>query len=467
MGLRVAILLAVVGGLALAGGFAFFAVPKRRGPRAVVVATSAAILLVATLVVFLAPISGATPAPVGSNLSLYMTGQICENAPPTFNSSCGSGSQALLNLRATDGVTRWSAPANVSQSKANNAFSGAPILRDGVLYTLRGGATPGDPAATLLALRATNGSEIWRTALDSAPLALQVADGQVFVLLKDHEDFSLLRVFNARDGAAAQHFTLPIFSGLVITNGLVIGCDTYFNFAGPAKASLIAYHANDGSLAWRGSPPGFFQPPSSLVPCALALGDDVLYQAPMNGAVITALRVRDGQPLWTAQADSVAALGLSGDRLIAVSGLNAYSAKPGQPVPTTEKIIALNLADGRTLWQREFSAGPVNGPYSSGFIAGDDERAFVATTGALRALRLSDGATLWDHKNNPSNGQLYSYPVVAQKTIFAHFGYYSGFEPAPALRSPQPSRIFALNTDTGDPYWSVSVYSTGFALGEV
>ena len=32
---------------------------------------------------------------------------------------------------------------------------------------------------------------------------------------------------------------------------------------------------------------------------------------------------------------------------------------------------------------------------------------------------------------------------------------------------PQASRIVALNAATGDSYWGVTVYSTGFALGEV
>ena len=63
MGLRIAILLAVIGGLALSGAIAFFAVPNRRGPRVAVVATVAGVLIVATLAVFLAPISRAAQAP--------------------------------------------------------------------------------------------------------------------------------------------------------------------------------------------------------------------------------------------------------------------------------------------------------------------------------------------------------------------------------------------------------------------
>jgi outer membrane protein assembly factor BamB len=132
----------------------------------------------ATLAVFLAPISSATQAPTSPSLSLYLTGQTCEPAPPTFNSACGTRTQMLLNLRASDGATRWTSPVDVPPEKGGNPFFGAPILRDGVLYTLRGGAEPGAVAATLLALRASDGGEIWRMALESTPLAIDVADGR-------------------------------------------------------------------------------------------------------------------------------------------------------------------------------------------------------------------------------------------------------------------------------------------------
>src|SRR5690242_11290139 len=196
MGLRIAILLAVIGGLALIGAIAFFAVPNRRGPRMAVISAVGTVLIVATLAVFLAPISGVTPAPVSSNLSLYLTGQVCDSAPPLFNGSCGSGYLTLLNLRATDGSTRWSASANVSPEKGSNVFLGAPILRDGILYTLRSQTAATDPLETLLALSATDGHEIWRAPLTNGPLAMQVADGQVYVLLKGSPGESLLSIFD-------------------------------------------------------------------------------------------------------------------------------------------------------------------------------------------------------------------------------------------------------------------------------
>jgi outer membrane protein assembly factor BamB len=470
MGLRVAILLAVIGGLALVGAIAFFAVPNRRGPRVVVVGIVAAVLVVATLAVFLAPIGSVTPAPVSAKLSLYLTGQVCESAPPLFNSSCGSGPQTLLNLRATDGSTRWSAAASASQEKTTSSFIGAPILRDGVLYTMRSQTAPTEPLETLLALSASDGHEIWRAPLTNGPITMQVADGQVYVLLKDQQDASLLSVFNASTGAPGKQLTLPIFGGFAVTNGLIIGCDTYFNVAGGSSSNtaLAAYHASDGSLAWQASS-AVGEPLDELaLPCAMALGDGVLYQASLNGANVGAVRVSNGQPLWTARADSVTSLTLSGDRLIAVSTPTPFGAKFNLPSPTSDKVVALSLSDGHTLWQREFSIGQAQGPYSSASAAVDDDRLYVASSSGLRALRLSDGAPLWEQKSSQSNGgQFYAHPVVAQKTIFVHYGYSTGFEFAPAQRTPQPEQIYALNAATGEPYWNAPVYSTGFALGEV
>jgi len=467
MGLRIAILLAVMGGLALIGAIAFFAVPNRRGPRVAVVGAAAAVLVVATLVVFLAPIGAVTPAPVSPNLSLYLTGQICESVPPVFNPTCGSGPQTLLNLRATDGATRWTASASGVSGKTNSSFLGAPILRDGVLYTIRGGAEPGDPAATLLALRASDGGEIWRVTLEATPFAMDVADGQVFVLLKHQENASLLRVFHASDGAPAQQFTLPIFSDFTVADGLIIACDTYLFSSPSSSADFAAYHASDGSLAWSEFLPADAHTGPSVVPCALVVDDGVIYTAPYEGDTVSAIRLADGSPLWTASLGFVAALGLSKDQLIVASAPNPYAAKTGQPNTTTEKVTALSLADGHFLWQREFATGPLNGTYSAGFIAVDEERTYVATTSALRSLRISDGATQWERKNSQSDGQFYLHPVVTQKTIFVDYGYSYGFEAGPTLRSPQPGHIFALNAATGEPYWNVSVYSTGFVVGEV
>src|SRR5262245_17266673 len=341
MGLRIAILLGVIGGLALIGGIAFFAVPRRRGPRVAVLATVAAVLLSATLAVFLAPISGVTQAPVSANLSLYMTGQVCESAPPLFNASCGSGYLSLLNLRATDGVTRWSASANVTSEKGSNVFYGAPILRDGILYTMRSQTSPTDPLETLFALSATDGHEIWRAPLTNGPLAMQVADRKVYVLLKGGPGESLLSVFDALTGAGHQ-LTLPILSGFVVTNDLIIGCDSYLNVPSGSlsNTALAAYHASDGSLAWQASSPEGEPLDALAVPCPMALGDGVLYQASSSGTSVGAARVSDGKPLWTARADSVSTLTLSGDRLIVVSTPTPFTAKFGLPSLTSDKVVA-------------------------------------------------------------------------------------------------------------------------------
>ena len=468
MGLRIAILLAVMGGLALVGAIAFFAVPNRRAPRLAVVGVVGAILIVATLAIFLAPISSATQAPVGPDLSLYLTGQTCEPAPPTFNSACGTRTQTLLNLRATDGATRWTAPVDVPAEKGGNAFFGAPILRDGALYTLRGGAQPGAVAATLAALRASDGGEIWRVALDSTPLAMDVAEGRVYMLLKYHEDASLLRVFNASDGAPKQQFTLPIFAGFTVNDDLIIGCDAYLYLysSSSANTTFAAYHANDGSPVWQVSAPVGARANDTPTPCALALGNGVLYQATQDSDSVTALRVSDGQPVWQAQVDSVVAMSLSGERLITASVPNLALIKSGQSGLTSEKITALNSKDGHALWQRDFPLTEANGPYTSATIAADDERAYVATKSGLRAFRLSDGATLWERKTG-GDTPFYSYPVVAQGTLFALNGYYPVYEFPLVQHNQQASRIVALNAATGDPYWGVTVYSTGFALGEV
>jgi outer membrane protein assembly factor BamB len=467
MGLRIAILLAVIGGLALVGTIAYFAVPKRRGPRVAVLVTVAGVLIVAMLAIFLAPIGSVTQAPVSPNLSIYLTGQVCESAPLAVNSNSRSGAQTLLSLRATDGAIRWRAAANVSSGNGGDSFVGVPILQDSVLYTLRSGSSPGNPPATLLALRASDGGEIWRSPLDSSPLAMEITDGQVYVLLKYHEDASLLRVFNASDGAPAQQFTLPI-SGFTIANDLVIACDSYPLASGPSTAAIAAYHTSDGSLAWRKSVAASETNSAQIFPCVLAKGDGVVYVAPFAGNTLTAVRIADGQPMWEAQVASISSLRVSADRLIVVATPDFLVSKTNPPgLQGMEKVLALGLSDGKTLWSRDFTTGLPDGPYGRAFIALDNGDVLIATASALRALQLSDGATLWERKGGEV-GKRYATPVVTQETIFVRYGYgYSYINEQQGLDVPVPDQLVALNAKTGAPYWNVQVYSTGFVLGEV
>jgi outer membrane protein assembly factor BamB len=296
---------------------------------------------------------------------------------------------------------------------------------------------------------------------------MDIADGQVYVLLKQQENASLVRSFSASDGAPGQRFSLPIFAGFTVADGLILGCDTYLFSGGATPADVTAYHASDGSLAWRASVPVGAGTGPSAVPCVLTVGDGVIYAAPYEGDTVSAIRLADGQPLWTAPVGFVAALGMSKDQLIAVSAPGPFGEKSGQPNSAAEKVTLLNLADGHALWQRQFAAGPVNGPYSAGFVAVDEERLYVSTTSALRSLRLSDGATLWERKNSQNQGEFYLNPVVMQKTVFVGYGYSYGFESAPLIRAPQPGHIYALSAASGEPYWNAPVYSTGFVVGEV
>jgi outer membrane protein assembly factor BamB len=335
---------------------------------------------------------------------------------------------------------------------------------------LRSQTAATDPLETLLALSATDGHEIWRAPLTNGPLAMQVADGQVYVLLKGSPGESLLSIVDARSGSRGKQLSLPIQLGFIVTNGLIIGCDSYLNVPGGSSSNttLAAYHASDGSLAWQASSPAGEALDALAVPCAMALGDGVLYQSSYSGTSVAAVRVSDGKPLWTARADSVSTLTLSGDRLIVVSTPTPFTAKFGLPSLTSDKVVALSLSDGHTLWQREFAIGQADGPYTPASTALDDTNLYVASSSGLRALRLSNGAPLWEQKSSQSNGgQFYTDPVVAQKTVFVHYGYSAGFNFTPAQRSTTSSRILALNAETGESYWSVSVHSTGFVLGEV
>ena len=65
--------------------------------------------------------------------------------------------------------------------------------------------------------------------------------------------------------------------------------------------------------------------------------------------------------------------------------------------------------------------------------------AYIATKSGLRVFRLSDGATVWERKTGDDT-PFYSYPVVAQGTLFALNGtILSTSLPRSAMRRPAAS----------------------------
>lgn len=104
-------------------------------------------------------------------------------------------------------------------------------------------------------------------------------------------------------------------------------------------------------------------------------------------------------------------------------------------VSSTGAVLALRLADGARLWQRE--VGPAGKPLSA--PATDGERVFVGARDGLYALRLRDGDLAWHF---PTGRRIEAAPALAGATL-----YVAGHD----------HHLYALDAVTGEERWSTAV----------
>jgi outer membrane protein assembly factor BamB len=467
MGLRVAIAVAILGGLVLIGVIAFFIVPSRRGPRLALGATLITALVLALIALVLAPLSPLGMSPASKKLSVYFTGQVCDTSPFARDQTCASGLMGLNDLHASDGTLRWDAKADRSNGNQNSVYYGAPALHDRVIYTVRGPAPPNDTAATLFALQATDGSEIWRAPVDAKPLRITVQDGQILMLLKYREDQSHMLVLSASDGRVIQKLTLPLVTSFFIADGLLIGCASYPD-AARSVWLFAAWRLNDGAQVWSDSTPLGIpnnpNTPTNILACSLDVAGGIVYAAPIAGGLVTAARIADGGRVWERRLDFVGAIAVSASRLIAATAPTVYTMKQSHSGAQIERALALDLATGQTVWERSLPAGLPDGPGSNVFLTISGDMAYVAAAKHLRAFRVTDGALLWQASDK--GGASYFDPVVEQGTLYVSYAYeFAG--PRQELQEPAQGQIRALDASTGSLFWSVQVLSSGFSVGEV
>lgn len=178
------------------------------------------------------------------------------------------------------------------------------------------------------------------------------------------------------------------------------------------------------------------------------------YAAPTNRfdifqSVIVALRASDGLALWRIRDPDPAQT----EKLLI---------KDGMLILLGRDTTALRLADGKLIWQAQFSIrhfGPLSPDPPRGVL-------YVANDGfGLFAFRIADGALLWETQEAPQNEQNAAFPNVALtapvldgNTLFVGSG-------SSVIGVPD-GPLMAFRADTGAMLWHTYVdsrYPTSFA----
>lgn len=300
--------------------------------------------------------------------------------------SSGSGAHGVFALRASDGSVQWTYPTT-------DPVVSTPVIAHGVVYASSG--------TTLLALRADNGTLLWRVPL--------VVNGKPAVgqwLANDNEAVYVIA------GEKDQDFPLS-------TTG-----NTSF---------LYALRPADGSILWRFDLGGDYY----TLPSAPVIAHGVVYvragasradraRGNTSSAYLYALRASDGKQLWQYQEARTTLTSSTGQK-------QTIDAQIFEPVAAGDfvyvydrlgNVIALRADDGSLVWKRQIAgldmlagltvAGgavfvSVNGEVHQGVNGGTA----TADPNLLIALRAGDGSTLWTQSHNILAGGGMGPPVAA------------------------------------------------------
>lgn len=145
----------------------------------------------------------------------------------------------------------------------------------------------------------------------------------------------------------------------------------------------------------------------------LIIGDRVI--AGFANGKVAAVSLRDGRPIW----ETAVAIPRGRTELERIVDVDAQLAVAGRTVYAVSfhgRLAALNLDNGRLLWQREMSS------YTGMSVVGG-ALYFTDSAGDVWALSRNSGATLW--KQDALHGRGLSAPVVQSDRLLV--GDYEGY----------------------------------------
>jgi outer membrane protein assembly factor BamB len=355
---------------------------------------------------------------------------------------------ALVALKADGGQRRW-------QGQTGTLAGGKPVVDQGIVFA--------GSKDTIYAFNTSNGAALWNHFEPGQVLSLGPieADGRVYVNsstgLAGEKDFVISVVaLKSSDGSLlwrSQVDTRPLlplvaFSllGQFVVKGTVYIAVLLEDPAHvrPSQLQVYAYKADDGNLLWRSSLP----PPQGGAggSSALLVDKNVAY---LYYDRVYALKVSDGTLLWYTQSGRPMYIGPVGfvvDRGTIVtasdSGVYAYRESDGTMLweapsrmgvydiatangtlyaTTGQAIVALDISTGKQLWQ--YAPGGAGLDFSTILVGGNTVYS-SKFSGGLVALDVSSGNLRWQAQaggngNRPELGNGVLFIGSAEATISA------------------------------------------------
>lgn len=415
-----------------------------RRPSAMRLLAAGGIVLLVLAVIFSAALFAGRPSSLpGSGTAPAQNQSTSQPSPTATAASSSTSSSQLVSITIAGGVAYAGADRVVSalrtndgtllwRSRIDGAVGDQPVVVDGVVYV----TASTDTTATLYALRARDGVQLWHYASNGpvAPVALDggtsvgpaiyapiVANGVVYVGVQGDKVLAL----RAGDGTLLWQFSDHLI-GLRpphLVNGVV-----YVAAANDAQqGNVYALRASDGRLLWHYRTSTFLSETTVI--------DAAAYVTSQDGVLI-ALRTSDGHQLWQ-RALGGGNLGTIWQPVQAFNGvLYVTTTKMSAPTASTSSpgLPSQALAMGPLSWGNVWAMPAVQTvPHKEG----------VST---LYAIRASDGVMLWHLTMNNGKNAFVSWLAVEEGVIYASVMDVS-------TSDTSTGHLYALRSTTGSVLW--------------
>ncbi|MCW5723572.1 MAG: PQQ-binding-like beta-propeller repeat protein [Maricaulaceae bacterium] len=287
----------------------------------------------------------------------------------------GYPTHAMHNLSASGALNRAWERSIGRGSGRDSRVTARPVVAEGRIFAL-------DASGQITAMDAGSGSVAWTQRLRSENRRDRVAfggglaydGGRIYV----HSGYTFLVALDAQSGAEVWRASAltPFYSAPTVIEGRV--------FVTTSDSEILAFDARTGDSLWAyqtiSEPARIMSSPSPAVQ-----GEIVL--APFASGEVVALRVQNGNPLWS---DALTRAGA----LTAISAINDIAGSPVvydghvYAVSHAGLLAALDLRTGERVWTQ--SAGATQTPWVAG-----DWLYLVTSEGEVLCLDRRTGAIRW------------------------------------------------------------------------
>jgi outer membrane protein assembly factor BamB len=329
--------------------------------------------------------------------------------------SLSSSNSNVVYVASQDGISalNTSNGASLWHYAANDTGSTWPLEVNGVVYY---SSSSDNGSGTLYALRAGDGSLIWRYKTASYTNTPVVANGVVYT----NSDGGSLVALRASDGHQIWKRTIDtnFFQSAQLVNGVLYTMTTKI-LEPPAadSTSPLQGAAGLGALLWNTFQHAFT---AQTVPLKQGLSSVYAIRA-SDGAVLWHYTMNNGANSWASW--------------LAVANGIAYASDVTDTSGTTGlgDIYALQSSDGSVVWHDQLNVSPSGGLLANGVIYLSTSSGSV--NGAVYAVHAGDGSLLW---NYPTSGSLIAAPILDGDAIYV---------------SANNGMAYALQADNGKLLW--------------